>query len=276
MSQTAAGDATLTDALAAQILSSAKYRGLDPALVRRFTAEAAGRFADRGRAAKYARRKLHQAYGAFLAGSPAQAVTGVTEAVQSGRLPLREAALAAMRSHVSAAERAQWLDPFGEQIGQWSGSPRSVADLACGLGPLAIPWLPLAADASYWACEIDARLVAALAGLGAVMPAAITAVTRDLVSSPPELRADLALLLKTVPTLEQQRPGASARLLAGLDCAHVVMSLPRTSLGGRQYADDADALARQVTGGTGYAVRGTAAFGNEVLYLLEPEPYSPR
>lgn len=266
-----AADVPAADALAAQILGSAKYRGLDPALVGRFAEEAAGRFADRARAAKYARRKLHQAYGAFLTGSPARAVTGVIEAVQSGRLPLREAALAAMRSHASAAERAQWLDGFGEQLARWCGTPRSVADLACGLGPLAIPWLPLAPDASYWACEIDAALVAALAGLGAVMPATITAVTRDLVASPPDLHADLALLLKTVPTLEQQRFGASARLLAGLDCAHVVMSLPRTSLGGRQYGDDADALAGQVTGGTGYAIRETAAFGNEVLYLLQPE-----
>ncbi|HEY2551115.1 MAG TPA: hypothetical protein VGI64_11110 [Streptosporangiaceae bacterium] len=269
MRQTA-DDAAVSDELAAQILGSAKYRSLDPALVRRFTAEAASRFADRGRAAKYARRKLHQAYGAFLAGSPARAVTGVTEAVQSGRLPLREAALAAMRSHLSAAERAEWLDEFGEQLASWCGVLHSVADLACGLGPLAIPWLPLAPDASYWACEIDAGLVAALAGLGAVMPASITAVTCDLVGSPPELRADLALLLKTVPTLEQQRPGASARLLADLDCAQVVMSLPRTSLGGRQFTDDADALAREVTGGTRYVPRETAAFGNEVLYLLEP------
>ena len=55
--------------IAEQVLASPKYRHLDEALVRRMAAEAAGRFRDHNEAVKYAKRKLHQAFGAFLTGA---------------------------------------------------------------------------------------------------------------------------------------------------------------------------------------------------------------
>lgn len=271
-------DATAASAqIAAQILSSAKYGGLDAALVRRVAGEAAQRFGNRAQALKYARRKLHQAFGAFLVGSPVQAVTGVVAAVSSGQAEVREAALSGMRSHASAAQRAGWLAPFYQQVAAWCGEPSSVADLACGLNPLAIPWMRLAPRASYWACEIDGNLVAALAELAPIMPARLTATTLDLIAAPPRLRADVALILKTVPTLEQQSKGASSRLLAALDCRHVILSLPRRSITGRlQYANDAPALVRKVVAGTRYEWSDEATFGDEMVCHLARADHSPR
>jgi 16S rRNA (guanine(1405)-N(7))-methyltransferase len=270
-------DALAADALARQILSSAKYGGLDAALVRRIAGEAAQRFGNQAQALKYARRKLHQAFGAFLVGSPVQAVTAVIAAVSSGQADVREAAMSGMRSHASAAQRAGLLVPFYEQVAAWCGEPSSVADLACGLNPLAIPWMRLAPEATYWACEIDGRLVAALAELDPIVPASITATTRDLIASPPKLRADVAFILKTVPTLEQQSKGASSRLLAALDCRHIILSLPRRSITGRlQYANDASALVRKVITGTGYQWTGEATFGDELVCHLARAGHSPR
>jgi 16S rRNA (guanine(1405)-N(7))-methyltransferase len=256
----------LADWMTVRILASAKYRSLDQSIVRRVAAEAAQRFGDRNQAVKYARRKLHQAFGAFLSGSPARAVTEAVAAVRSGRSDLRTAAVSAMRAHASAAERASWLAPFYDQVAAWCGSPGSVADLACGLNPLAIPWMRLSPGASYWACEIDADLVAALADLGQIMPVRLTAVACDLVSSCPAPRADVALLLKTVTTIEQQHAGAAGRLLAGLDCRHVIVSLPRRSLSGRRgYRDDTGALIQTMMSGSRYRLADQAAFGNELL-----------
>jgi 16S rRNA (guanine(1405)-N(7))-methyltransferase len=258
----------LADDLARNILASAKYRGLDEGLVRRIAAEAAQRCPGRAEAGKYARRKLHQAFGAFLTGSPARAVAQAVAAVRAGQADVRAAALPAMRAHASSAERIEWLAPLYAQVAAWCGSPASVADLACGLNPLAIPWMTLAPGASYWACEIDAELVAALASLGEVVPARLTAVTRDLVAAPPELHADVALLLKTVTTIEQQAAGAATRLLGVLDCEHVIVSLPRRSLSGRRgYRDDAAAVAMRAAGGR-YRMRDEAAFGGELVYHL--------
>ena len=262
-------DATVADALVRQILAAAKYSGLDETLVRRVAAEAAQRFRDRNQALKYAKRKLHQAFGAFLIGSPAQAVAGVVEAVQSSRLQLADAAIVGMRAHASTAERIACLAPYYEQVARWCGTPSSVLDLACGLNPLAIPWMRLAPDATYWACEIDRDLVAALTLLQQVMPVKLTAVTCDLITSPPALRADVALLLKTVPTLEQQRAGASGQVLAAIDCQHVIVSLPRRSLTGRRgYSFDAGELIAAVIEGTPYRRGDTAEFGSELLCHL--------
>jgi len=258
--------------LARKILALPKYRSLDEALVRRVAAEAAQRVRDRGEALKYAKRKLHQGFGAFVHGSPAQSVTGFIGAAQAGAADPRPAALAAMRAHASAAERASWLEPLYDQVASWCGPAGSVADLACGLNPLAIPWMHLAPGAAYWACEIDAALVAALAGLESVLPVAVTARAVDLVAAPPACRADVALLLKTVTTLEQQRPGAAGRVLAALDCAHVIVSLPRRSLSGRrEYTDDPAAAVAAAAAGSRYRLRDEAAFGNELVYHLSPE-----
>jgi 16S rRNA (guanine(1405)-N(7))-methyltransferase len=261
----------VADEITRRILSSAKYRSLDESLVRRVATEAAERFRDRSQAVKYAKRKLHQACGAFLNGPLVLQVTGAVEAVRSGRTDLRAAALSAMRAHASSAERASWLAPFYDQVAQWCGTPASVADLACGLNPLAIPWMALSPDASYWACEIDAELVTALAGLDEIMPVRLTAATCDLVASPPAIRADVALMLKTVTTIDQQSAGAAGRVLSALDCRHVILSLPRRSLSGRRgYSGDPGAIAADAAAGSPYRVRNQAAFGNELLYHLTP------
>jgi 16S rRNA (guanine(1405)-N(7))-methyltransferase len=271
VASTAESRAAMADGLAQRIRSSAKYRGLNECLVRRVTTDAAQRFRDRGQADKYARRKLHQAFGAFLNGSPAREVTAMVDAVRSGRTDLRTAALSAMRAHASSAERVSALVPFYDLLAEWCGIPGSVADLACGLNPLAIPWMRLSPGASYWACEVDAELVAALAGLDQVMPVRFTAVCCDLVASPPALRADVALMLKTVTTIDQQDAGAASRVLAALDCRHVVLSLPRRSLSGRRgYSDDAAAIVQEATAGGRYQIRHQAGFGGELLYHLTP------
>jgi 16S rRNA (guanine(1405)-N(7))-methyltransferase len=259
----------LAEETARRVLASAKYRHLDGGFVRRVAGEAADRFSDRNQALKYARRKLHQAFGAYLAEPPARAVTGCIDAVLAGSVDLRAACLSAMRAHASTAERVDHLVPLYQRVAAWCGPVTSVADLACGLNPLAIPWMQLAPGASYWCCEIDHQLVAALARLGEILPVELTSRTRDLVADPPGVKAHVALLLKTVTTLEQQRAGAANRLLHALDCEHLMLSLPRRSLSGRRgYADDPTSTLERVVAGTRYRLQDRAGFGGELLHHL--------
>ncbi|GAA3301778.1 16S rRNA (cytidine(1402)-2'-O)-methyltransferase [Dactylosporangium vinaceum] len=254
--------------VARQVLAAPKYRSLDEALVSRLAQEAAERFKDRGEAVKWAKRKLHQAFGAFVSGSPAQAVSACVAKIAAGADP-KEAAREAMRAHASSAERVDWLDPFYATIEQWCGPASSVVDLACGLNALALPWMALAPDATYTGLDVDRTLAEALGTLDTVFPVRVTAATADLVADPPRLEADVALVLKTLTTVEQQRSGAAQRLIAALDCRHVVVTLPRRSLSGKRgYADDADAIVGNAIQGTGYGIADTAAFGDEAMYHL--------
>jgi 16S rRNA (guanine(1405)-N(7))-methyltransferase len=252
-----------------QVMASAKYADLDESFVRRIAGVASDRFRSQDAAVKYARRKLHQAFGAFVTGSLGDGVRACASAIRAG-VPVRAACLTSMRRHASTAERAAVLDGFYHQIEAWCGRPSTVADLACGLSPLAIPWLATGPDARYWCCDVDRDLIAELPALSELLGVSVVAEPRDLVrpaSLPP---AELVLLLKTLTTLEQQRSGAAHDLLAVLDAPRAVVSLPRASLSyRRRYADDPAELIGKATAGTRYRLAGHASFGGEALFLLE-------
>jgi 16S rRNA (guanine(1405)-N(7))-methyltransferase len=252
-----------------QVMASAKYAALDETFVRRIAGEASDRFRDQNIAVRYAKRKLHQAVGAFVTGPPGLAVRSCVSAIEAG-VPVREACVAAMRRHASTAERAAVLDEFYRQIESWCGRPSRLADLGCGLSPLAIPWLATGPDPVYWCCDVDRDLTEALPALSELFGVAVVAQPRDLVR-PADLRsAELVLLLKTLTTLEQQRSGAARDLLAALDAPHVVVSLPRGSLSSaRRYTDEPLEVIGKATAGSRYQLAGQATFGNEALFLLE-------
>lgn len=260
----------LADDLVHRIATSAKYHTLDADFLRRIATESAERFRDRNQALKYAKRKLHQAFGAFVTAAPATAVRQFADTCRPAGADVRAAARRAMRAHASAAERIPWLDSMYAQVAAWCGEPASVADLACGLNPLAIPWMRLRPDAEYWYCDIDTALVDALGDLTGVLPVRLTGITCDL-TNPPPIRADVALLLKTLTTVEQQAVGAAKSVLRQLSCAHVIVTLPRRSLSGqRGYRDDTTAMIAAATDDTPYRLTAEAAFGNESVYHLSP------
>jgi 16S rRNA (guanine(1405)-N(7))-methyltransferase len=256
-------------AVVKQIMASTKYADLDEEFVRRIAAEASERFRTQAEAVKYAKRKLHQAFGAFVTGSLGDGVRACATAIGTG-VPVRTACLTSMRRHASTAERAAVLDEFYRQIEAWCGRPSTVADLACGLGPLAIPWLATGRDATYWCCDIDRDLIAELPRLSEPFGVVVVAEPRDLVRQDSFPRADLVLLLKTLSTLEQQRTGAARDVLAALDAPRVVVSLSRGSLSlRRRYADDPLEVIAKATAGSGYQLASQADFGTEALFLLE-------
>ena len=90
-----------------------------------------------------------------------------------------------------------------------------------------------------------------------------------LVSAPAE-PADVAFLLKMLPSLEQQEKGSSARLLGALRAPFVVVSFPTESLGGREkgmrvhYASFADNIAQEYG-----CLAATIEHPSETFYVLE-------
>lgn len=252
----------MADPLVEKVLDSAKYRGLDPAFVARVVAEVRPTVRSDAEAVKVAKRRLHQAFGAFAAGRPAAALARARDALAADPGD-RAALVAAMRTHASSAERVAHLDAFAALLASWVGRPASVVDLACGLGPLATPWLDLAEGCRYWCCDVDRGLVDGLRALGPWLPVELTAETVDLVAREVTEPADLALALKAVTTLDQQRAGRSAAVLGALRCADVVVSVPTGSLGGgRRYADPLDQV-RRIADAAGLAVVADRALGVE-------------
>jgi 16S rRNA (guanine(1405)-N(7))-methyltransferase len=243
-------------AVVAELARSRRYGSLAPSTLRRAAgkglAAANGDMAD---AVKRAKRSLHEIYGAYVPGSPpgyGPLLRRLRAAVDSGDGDQTLAALrAAMAVHASTRERLPHLSAFYQEIFSRVPPPAVIRDLACGLNPLAVPWMGLTGPVTYLASDIGTRQVAFVAEALAVLGVPHRVEVLDLVDQPVAERVDLTLLLKTVPCLERQRPGVGWDLIGAVNSPFVVVTFPTRSLGQRSkgmfqtYSAAFEARARQ-------------------------------
>lgn len=223
-------------------------------------------------AIKATKSKLHQVGGAYFSRSDYTAWLGELEAAaQTGsREELRVTCRKIMGSHASTRERLPILDEFYTTILGQLPPVRRVLDIACGLNPLALPWMPLAEGAEYHAYDIYADLTDFLSVFLGIVGVHGQAQARDVIQRCPSEHADLALVLKALPCLEQLDKTASARLLDSLDADHILVSFPVASLGGRRKGMEASYEARfqQLVSGKGWSVT-RFAFATELAFLIQ-------
>ncbi|MBM3319034.1 MAG: 16S rRNA methyltransferase, partial [Candidatus Eisenbacteria bacterium] len=128
-------------------------------------------------------------------------------------------------------------------------------------------------ETEYRAFDIDTRLAALVARFLRLSGRGGLAAAWDLLSPPPEeaLGADLALLWKTLPLLEQQERGAGLKLLRGLPARWWIVSFPARSLGGREKGmrEHYDRLARDLARLLRRPLR-RLDLPNETFYILAP------
>ena len=253
-----------------RVLRSPRYRDVDRSLLARFAEQELEHARNADDAVKRVKRRLHQAVGAFRGAARADAIA----ATWSGDLAapaFRAACAGALRAHASTRERLDRLDVFYPGVWAITGVPARVLDLGCGLNPLTLPWMGLAPSATYFASDVDRRPLAAVATFLQLVGQPHRVEVREVVESPPTDRADVALLLKLVTTLDRQDPGASARLLAALRVRHAVVSFPMHTLGGRgkgmerTYRDRLDRLV--IDAGCVSSV-AEASVPNELVFVL--------
>ena len=125
------------------------------------------------------------------------------------------------------------MEDFYPALFREIGRPNIILDLACGLHPFALPWMGLAPETEYYAMDVDHRLISLANDFFVRMGRSPTAGCRDILVSPPDRKADVVFLLKSIPCLEQQEKGIGARLLRGLHARYAVVSFPVRTLGGR-------------------------------------------
>jgi 16S rRNA (guanine(1405)-N(7))-methyltransferase len=149
------------------------------------------------------------------------------------RSELRRICWEAMKHHSSTRERLPILDQFYTRVLAGLPPPQVVLDIACGLNPLAISWMPFAPGVEYYAYDMYDDLATFLNAFMGIAGVQGHAEACDVSACPPTRRADLALLLKTLPCVEQLDKLAGARLLEAIRANHLLVSFPVRSLGGR-------------------------------------------
>lgn len=259
------------DALVEAVLASPRYRSMSLDLVQDVGARELAKRHNLAEAIKATKSKLHQIGGAYLrAREYGQWLETLKQASDMGGAPaLKEACRQVMSYHASTRERLPILEQFYARALADLPPARTVLDLACGLNPLAIPWMPLAQDAEYYAYDVYADMTDFLKGFLALAQVRGYAEARDVLNRCPSEHADLALLLKALPCLEQIDAGASLRLLETINADHLLVSFPARSLGGKQkgMVQNYEARFRQLVADKPWEIK-RFEFATEIAFLI--------
>ncbi|MCD6288989.1 MAG: 16S rRNA methyltransferase [Anaerolineae bacterium] len=263
---------TVLDDLVRSIRLSPKYKYVAPEFIRSVGKIELTRRGNLKAAVKATKNKLHQIAGAYLPGRMAYDVwlrrlADATRSADPG--VLRSTCVEIMHHHISTRERLPILDAFYATTLADLGPIHSVLDVACGLNPLAIPWMPLADRATYIAYDIYEDMVAFLSTFMGMVPVRGKAEVHDVLRYRPGEHVELALLLKTIPCLEQVDKEAGRRLLDAIDADHILVSFPAHSLGGRRKGMVAhyEESFYKLIEGRGYSV-WRYEFASELAFLL--------
>jgi 16S rRNA (guanine(1405)-N(7))-methyltransferase len=226
------------DELVMQVRSSAKYAQVNADLVRRIGALELKKRRSLKAAIKETKNTLHQVAGMFAEekasyGEWLKILVANAVALTRTPLPLGERLRKILSHHASTRERLPILETFYKTIFADLGPIHSVLDVACGLNPLAIPWMGLAPGATYHAVDIYDDMMAFLQQAMSTMGMRGTAESRDVVADCPSDDVDVALILKAIPCLEQLDKHAGQILLDTIRARHIVVSYPTRTVGGK-------------------------------------------
>jgi len=264
---------TPVHSVAAAVLNSRKYQAIAPELVEAIAASELSKGRSHKDAVKATKNQLHQSAAVYQSGRTdyAQWLADLQTAWpdKAARQPLLRQW---MTAHTSTSERLPFLDDFYSRIFALLPPVHSVLDIACGLNPLALPWMPLAPDASYLAVDIFTDQIAFLNDFFHLASVAGRAEARNVLTDCPTDPVDLALILKTIPCLEQMEKNAGSKLLGQIQARHLVVSFPSRSLGGRQKGMESNYATRftELTAGWNATI-SRLDFANELVFVVERE-----
>ncbi|MBN1992482.1 MAG: hypothetical protein JW953_07230 [Anaerolineae bacterium] len=226
------------EALVAEIKQSKKYRhlGVCEETIRDLLTTELARHSKKADVLKAARKKLHEVVAPYL-GDPnyATATAELNAAFQTAHPETLKATCARlMQTHATTRERLPVLADFYERIFQITGRPARLLDLACGLNPLALPWMDLPPAVLYYAYDIHQTRIDFLNHFFRGQGLPPLARHQDILLDFPQETGDVALILKEVHRFERRQPGCTLPLLDALRVRHLVISFPTRSLSGRR------------------------------------------
>lgn len=235
------------DELLTLVRASNKYKQVSPELIAHIGTQELAHRRNLKEAVKSTKNKLHQIGGAYLDTQTAQIASqqwlyALQKGIQSNdNATLQAACNAIMSYHASTRERLPILDTFYSTIFADLAPITSIIDIACGLNPLALPWMSLLSPQSpvqpmltYYAYDIYQQMTDLLQAWFDLLSLQGYAYTCDVLQQCPTQQVDVALILKAIPCLEQIDKQAGYHLLRTLNARHLIVSFPLQSLGGKR------------------------------------------
>lgn len=181
---------------------------------------------------KEIKNKLHQIWGAFYDGNPNfdKILTKFSE-IKDNQAEIKHVLTQINQLHSSTGERLAIIPDIYEQIFKICKSSKSITEYGCGLNALSLILSDFEKKYKYIGYDIDQKEVEFLnkvfeeLGLSNFQAKYGDIFTQELPKS------DIALLLKLLPTIEQQQKGISLEILNKLPNKWIVVSFPVFSIG---------------------------------------------
>lgn len=291
MSEEAAVEAVVT-----AVKESRKYGDTSEETIRELAVDAVRHYKKQKDAVKAVRKRLHSIMAPYLGDPDYDIVADQLDAafaaddVADVKMVCREA----LHAHLSTRERLPILDEFYARIFEVTGTPTSLMDIACGLNPLAFPWMGIggryAVNGDRYSVSSEQSAVSARSSalkfyaydihvpriefinhyfrLEGLPP---LAQVQDVAVQPPQETADVALFLKEMPRFERNYRGQGRPLLEAIQARWLVISFPRVSThGGRDLTDRYRDFMFQLLEGTNWAAT-ELLFDGELVFCVQKQ-----
>jgi len=182
------------------------------------------------------RKTLHDVYGVFILKK--KSLKRLKEHLkQIKKLDEESLQLHAelLSTHKSSLERLDFYYEIYEKIFSYTGKPRSILDLACGLNPLSFPFMDLK-KVDYFASELteqDSDFIQEYFDIMKPFGLNGKVFAMDLLNIKEFPETDVCFLFKVLDSLEDIERDYSEKLLKKINSKFIVVSFPTMSIGGR-------------------------------------------
>lgn len=230
-------DETTVQALIAKVLDTKKYRysGLNPDTIEDLIYKEAPHHTTAKQILKAVRRKLHNIVAPYLGEPNYAALKKDLQQIEDASLhspDLISFCQHVLSQHASTAERIPVMSEFYSRLFSTVGQPQSILDLACGLHPLAFPWMGLPTTVNYHAYDIIQPRIDFINQFFTKLGMKPLAENRDILVNPPTQHADLGLFFKEAHRFEKRQPGCNQAFWDSLKVSCLAVSLPARNLSG--------------------------------------------
>jgi len=180
---------------------------------------------------KRVREKIHNIVALYLGDLDYEKATDEFRQIKDDLRALKEFSKQALAYHASTKERGHDLEALYQTLFSRIGKPHSIADLACGLHPLGLPFMDLPINTAYYAYDLHKSRVDFLNVFITAQGYSGGCFHQDILTSPPNIKFDAAFFFKEAHRFEKRQPGIIVDFLESIQASKVVVSLPTQSFG---------------------------------------------
>ena len=215
---------------------------------------------------KKVREKLHHLYASYHTRETKKIFSLLDELKKElKKKPLeetKESHKQLLAAHRSTKERVPLLDTFYEEIFSYTGVPKHIVDIACGLNPLTAPWIGKTTIEGFELSELECEVINQY---GIITRQNISAQRVDLLIHLPKLKAEQLFAFKFFELIPTKRV---EEILIKADVDFIIASFPTKTIKNEQMAKTTRAWFHLLLRRIQYPYK-VIQFSNEIVYIIK-------